>query len=379
LSTHFPANHHEECGVRIVLLSHTDRTGVFRVGSHHLAREFALLGHQVVHISNPISVARVVLSRDEEARRRLRAAVPLTLHEIEGARFAIPWSLLPLTPDPLRHPLTLGSTTLLRRRLARVGMTDVDLMLVDQPLLDYLVNPIGTTRLVLRPTDINTDPLAQRAEQRLLGRADAVVATSSAVAANLVQGSITVPPMAVVENGVDLDHFQASATPWDQRRGAVYVGALDQRFDWSALAEMAAANPRERLDVFGPAPADPETMPSNVTLRGAVPYEAMPGLLAGYRVGLLPLNDDPTNRGRSPMKLYEYLATGLTVVTRATPTTTARGLSDVRGYDAPTEAGDALRSALEASPSGDGLLAAAEMGWSARARLVLAAAGSARF
>jgi teichuronic acid biosynthesis glycosyltransferase TuaH len=361
--------------LRIVLLSHTDRSGVFRVGSHHLAREFAALGHTVLHISNPISVARIVLSRDEEARRRLKAAVPLKLHQIDGAQFAIPWSLFPLTPDPLRRPLTLGSTTLLRRQLGRAGLRDVDLMLVDQPLLQYLIDPIGAKCVVLRPTDINADPLTASVERRLLSRIHGVIATSHAVADNLAaQATGAPPPMVVVENGVDLDHFQGSPTPWEQRRGAVYVGALDQRFDWTAVTELARANPLERIDLFGPAPARPTATPTNVTVRGPVPYEELPHLLGNYRVGLLPLNDYPTNRGRSPMKLYEYLAAGLTVVTRATASTTARGLADVRGYDTVAEAGERLRLALTTRPTGDGLDAAAEMGWPERARLVLAAA-----
>lgn len=356
--------------MRIVLLSHTGRSSVFRVGSHHLAREFARLGHDVLQVSNPLSLAHVVMIKDPEVRRRARLAVPLRLHSIDGARYAVPWSIFPLTPDPLRRPLTLGSTTLLLRTLRRAGFGTPDLVLVDQPLLDYLIAPLQAKQVIYRPTDINTDPLTIAAENRVLATVQGVIATSGVVADEL-RARFPALPYRVVENGAEIAHFTGQQTPWAQRRGAVYVGALDRRFDFAAVAELAASTPAEPIDLYSPTDSAPRELPANVRLLGPVDYDRLPPTLGAYRVGLLPLNDDPTNSGRSPMKLYEYLASGLNVVTRSTKPIAARGLRDVHAYHDGAGAVAAYTAALAREPTGDGRSAAAEMDWARRARLVL--------
>jgi teichuronic acid biosynthesis glycosyltransferase TuaH len=127
------------------------------------------------------------------------------------------------------------------------------------------------------------------------------------------------------------------------------------------------------VDLYGPVPVKTATLPPNVRLRGPADYARLPEVLAEHRVGLLPLNDEPTNGGRSPMKLYEYLAAGLSVVSRATEPISRQGLHDVHTYDAIAGVTDAFDAAVASPPSGDGLAAARTMDWSARARLVLEA------
>ena len=358
--------------MKIVFLSHTGRTSPFRVGSHHLARELSRLGHRVIHVSNPISLAHLAMLRDPEVRSRARMAFPLRLSAIDGAQFAVPWSLFPLTPDPLRRPVPLGSTRLLMRRMATAGFTDVDLVLVDQPLLDYLIPGLHAAKVVYRPTDINLDPLAIAAEDRVMGMVAGVLATSEVVAGAL-RNRFPTHTYEVVENGAETAHFAGGDAQWADRSGAVYVGALDRRFDWSAVIALARSQPERQVDLFGPGGGDPPGLPANVRLRGAVDYSLLAEVLRRYRVGLLPLNDDPTNSGRSPMKLYEYLAAGLNVLTRSTGATTGRRLADVYAYhDLPSATADYAR-ALTNPPTGDGAAAAAAMDWSARARLVLEA------
>jgi len=357
--------------LRIALLSHTGRSSVFRVGSHHLAREFARMGHDVVHVSNPVSVAHLLRLRDPEVRRRAAMALPRRPRIVDGAKYTVPWSVFPLTPDPLGRPLTLGSTALLRKALRRAGLTTFDLMLVDQPLLDYLIEPMGAKRVFYRPTDLNVDRLTLAAEERMLAIADGVLATSAVVAAALAARHPE-QHYRVVENGAEISHFAVEGPSWPDRRGAVYVGAIDRRFDWPTVLTLAGSAPEVVIDVVGPVTSRPAALPANVRLCGPVGYAELPNILAQHRVGLLPLSDELTNSGRSPMKLYEYLASGLNVVARATGPITAGGLRDVRTYVDQESADAAYRVALDALPSGDGAAAAQRMDWSQRARLVLA-------
>jgi glycosyltransferase involved in cell wall biosynthesis len=61
--------------------------------------------------------------------------------------------------------------------------------------------------------------------------------------------------------------------------------------------------------------------PGRFTFTGAVAYERVPGLLAGAAIGVAPFNTAPHPALRaagffwSPLKVYEYMAAGLPVVT----------------------------------------------------------------
>jgi starch synthase len=63
--------------------------------------------------------------------------------------------------------------------------------------------------------------------------------------------------------------------------------------------------------------------PGRFQFSGAVPYERVPELLAGAAVGVAPFNTAPHPALRaagffwSPLKIYEYMAAGLPVVTAA--------------------------------------------------------------
>jgi teichuronic acid biosynthesis glycosyltransferase TuaH len=149
----------------------------------------------------------------------------------------------------------------------------------------------------------------------------------------------------------------------------VYVGALDDRFDWAAVQSMAAAAPDWGFDVYGPGSGPSQGLPANVSLNGTVAYEELPAILRNARIGLLPLSDVPVNRGRSPMKLYEYLASGLSVVTRETPVLSSNPESGVFAYRDPSGAPSAFDQARHAAvPNVAGRQAAEGADWTAKAR-----------
>ena len=76
-----------------------------------------------------------------------------------------------------------------------------------------------------------------------------------------------------------------------------------------------------------------------------MPYQSIASELHRARVGLLPLSASRENEGRSPMKLYEYLAAGLRVLARSTSTLVERRALGVANR------ADALLRFLEAVPS----------------------------
>lgn len=338
-------------GARILFLSHSHPFGPFRVGSHHYARVLAERGADVVHLSTPISLAHRVTGR---VSRTDLAAVPRgPQRDASGVRNLVPRTML---PAPVGAPKVA-------RMLERAGIpTGFDAVLIDQPLLwDSSVRTLSDT-VIYRPTDLYPSGVKHRLQQQILDAVDGVIATSDEVLRGL--GALRVPAV-VLSNGAEVARFSAPARS-DRVRDArcVYVGALDDRFDWERIEAWARAFADLEFVIAGPGGRPPSPLPSNVDLVGPVPYEDVPALLHTARVGLLPLSDHPLNAGRSPMKLYEYLAAGLSVVARETPG--IRGRSDL-GVEVYTGAGDAdaaLERALRhPSPNEAGERAAADASW----------------
>jgi glycosyltransferase involved in cell wall biosynthesis len=92
---------------------------------------------------------------------------------------------------------------------------------------------------------------------------------------------------------------------------------LDERIDLQLLAGLADALPDWVIRIVGPvAKIDPADLPSapNIDYVGMTKYEALPGMMAGFDVALMPFALNEATRSISPTKTLEYLAAGLPVV-----------------------------------------------------------------
>lgn len=336
---------------RILFLSHSHPFGAFRVGSHHYARVLADRGADVVHVSTPISLMHRLTGR---VGRQHLARVPRHARRDDDG-------VLQLVPRPIL-PAPVGAPSV-ARMLKREGIDPAfDVVLIDQPLLwDSSVRSLAD-RVIYRPTDLYPGGLKHALQRRILDEVDAVVATSDEVLRGL--GELHIPAL-VLENGAEAAHFAPPSTAEGSRTDrCVYVGALDDRFDWERVAGWARARPGVEFVVAGPDAHPPRPMPSNVLLVGSLPYAEVPALLHTARVGLLPLSDNPLNAGRSPMKLYEYLAAELAVVARETPGIRASSELGVEVYADDADADAALDRALaHPSPNRAGGLAASAASW----------------
>lgn len=336
---------------RILFLSHSHPFGAFRVGSHHYARVLANRGADVVHLSTPISLVHRLTGRVD--RRRLVHVPRRARRDADGVLQVIP---RPILPAPVGAPSVA-------RMLQREGIAaEFDVVLIDQPLLwDSSVSSLSK-RVIYRPTDLYPGGLKHALQRRILDEVDGVVATSDEVLRGL--GELRIPSL-VLGNGAEAARFAPPSRDLGPRAArCVYVGALDDRFDWARVERWARARPVVEFVIAGPDAHPPRPMPPNVMLVGSVPYAEVPALLHTARVGLLPLSDSPLNAGRSPMKLYEYLAAELAVVARETPGIRASTEFGIEVYADDADADAALERALaHPSPNRAGGLAASEASW----------------
>lgn len=312
--------------MRALFLSHTGWGGTFVVGSHHLSRRFAAAGYQVDY------VCRLPYRPTVRSKITSRVIGPrLTEHAIE--------SPLPLGRGLIgRYDL---AAELLQSRMSTLFSKTFDITLVDEPKFAGLLRGVRTDALIYRPTDIYARMGHRRwrwLEAQVLDRADAVIATSGPVLDHLRANFKLRVPCTVEENGVDLRHFSAPQPPHPalaclQRPRFVYVGALDFRLDVEALRALGDI-PNISVIVAGAGPkVEAVRALSHVTYIGPVSYDELPSVLQHCDVGLLPTNEAPANEGRSPMKIYEYLASGMSVLARSTTELRRREMQNVVLYE----------------------------------------------
>jgi protoporphyrinogen oxidase/glycosyltransferase involved in cell wall biosynthesis len=126
-------------------------------------------------------------------------------------------------------------------------------------------------------------------------------------------------------SSVDVQHFaqaldRANAHPAHRdipgpRLG--FYGVIDERFDTGLIGELAEAHPQWQIVLVGPVvKIDPATLPrhANIHYLGQQPYEALPKLLAGWDVCLMPFAMNESTRFISPTKSLEYMAAELPIV-----------------------------------------------------------------
>ncbi|SDU86725.1 glycosyltransferase [Jiangella alkaliphila] len=132
----------------------------------------------------------------------------------------------------------------------------------------------------------------------------------------------------VVENMPDLG-LLSSADGVDPEPRAVYVGDLRESRGLFDMVEAVARVPEWTLDLVGPvAPGDAARLrerllepdvAGRVRLHGRKPPAEAWRIVAGAWVGLVFLRETPAFREAMPTKLYEYLASGMPVLTTRLP------------------------------------------------------------
>jgi glycosyltransferase involved in cell wall biosynthesis len=180
---------------------------------------------------------------------------------------------------------------------------------------------------VLDSIEIHPGQRAQDNHERLLDRADMVVASSRALYDLLKDRR---PDTVYVPNGVDRDHF-ATAAPREQAADLArlprpvigYYGALAEWFDYDLLRRAAVARPRYQFVLIGPA-TQPDELDGllrlpNVRHLGEKSYEELPGYVSAFDVGILTFRQYEVTRCVRPLKVLEYLAAGKPVVSTRLP------------------------------------------------------------
>ena len=341
-----------------------------RVGGHHYAARFLRRGALVAWCVGPLSPVNLV-RRNEETGRRLRLYRSGGVW-LEGRRmFAYaPMTLLPYRPYPLfdrpwMHRRTLRATVpRLRTVLARAGFGQVDVlwMSTGSPFLALLDEVPHALSIYRMSDDTTAFPDTPRSfgdlEREICGRVDLVLATAHRLAARA--RDLGARRVLHLPNACEPGLFAGPAPEPPDLRGvarprAIYAGALDRWFDARLVAETARRLPAWTFLLLGPCRADLSGLGAlpNVRLLGPRPYGELPAYLRASDAGIVPFVVNDLTHAIHPLKVYEYLAAGLPVVTTPMEETASLG-APLRLAGTAEEFARALEDALALSRGPEG-------------------------
>jgi len=130
-----------------------------------------------------------------------------------------------------------------------------------------------------------------------------------------------------VPNGVNPNFFRCTHVTKPERdhrpRVLGYVGTLFSWFDASLVRGIARILDDWEVRLIGPIDLSRSQRKAldlpNITFLGRRPYESLPAMIAEFKVAMIPFKMSNLIKGTSPIKLFEYLAAGLPVVSTRLP------------------------------------------------------------
>lgn len=269
---------------------------------------------------------RVVLRRLRQAWSGWQRVAP-SLQVLSPLLIPIPGS------RPARFLNMRRLAGLIRRALRRLPKRPTQLWLFT-PDVPELIDLIPAERVVYYCVDEFSafagfdQALVDRLERRTLDRSDVVITSSSPLQEKrAAQHAYT----HLVPHGVDFDHFANVSTA---ARGAIpsdieniarpvfgYFGLISDYVDLELIAAAARVRPDWSFVFLGDVrrSTDPLAGLRNVRLLGPKPYERLPAYSSRFDVGLIPFRLNRLTRSVNPIKLREYLAAGLPVVSSPMP------------------------------------------------------------
>ncbi|HBQ5351455.1 TPA: glycosyltransferase family protein [Klebsiella pneumoniae] len=295
--------------MKVLILSHTREFSNFKIGSHHYANGLSERGYDVTFIGTPFTLVHRILNRKEKEGVR---------QVDESVKILSPKFIFPIKNKQAK--IFNWINYIVCKFTLNVEFYDV--VICDNPYFSPYLPLFSYDFLIYRPTDDYhhfDGEVSLAYEQNIIQKANLVIPTSDSVKKSIQQRFAFKQDSFVLENGYDASLFHNSSCT--ERNGSVYIGAIDKRFDFGALKILLKEYPTDAFHLYGPISNDCLTETQvlksafgNIRFHGPVDYSNTPRIMREARIGLLTLSAHPSNVGRSPMKLWEYAASGLPVL-----------------------------------------------------------------
>lgn len=305
-----------------------------RVGSLQYAKCFAKHGYLVFYLSDWISPFIFFKKRNYELKmEKLKLWLKNGKTDIEGKIFAYnpmtifyPWNLPIFRSRWIIQNLMNFSFPNLDSLFSQWKWKDTDILWFDNPTYFKLKERIKHKISILRIADnlqgfSSISPKVVEIEQRLISEVDIVFTSSYILLDKLLE--LRKEGVYYLPNGVNFELFTKKVPiPSDIEDipppRILYVGAIADWFDVSLIIYCAQKLQNYSFILVGPVRINElnklKKLP-NVFLLGIRPYTKVPAYMQHSDVGIIPFKlNVPVVKTVNPIKLYEYMATGLPVV-----------------------------------------------------------------
>lgn len=216
----------------------------------------------------------------------------------------------------------------IRRALAEVCPGVAPCFLTCTPVTPGLVGRLGERAAIYFCMDDYAElpdvsaSMIQPLEVEMLARVDAVVGTAKALIDKKVPAS---GRSYYLPQGVNYDHFASPReVPADilslPRPILGFAGGVSSACDLDLLLALSDLVPQGTVLLVGPIHIDTAPLARrNIVLLGNRPYADLPAYVQAFDVGLIPYVLNEWTRSVDPLKLLEYLAAGIPVVSTWLP------------------------------------------------------------
>ena len=366
-------------GASIICFAHdwggdpTSKTHIMRI----LSRRNRVLWVNSIGMRRPTATARDLKRIVDKLRRSLQGS-----REVEPNLWVMNPLVLPLPASPAANWFNSRLLSAELRRLCRRYGFGPPIFWTFLPNSGHQIGRLGERLVVYHCVDeysafsgVPREALV-RMEHELVRRANVVFTSSEQLRVERLPLNANTHHVA---HGVDVEHFASALDERTPLAGDLHgirrpvIGFFGLIADWvdvELLRDIAAARPEWSLVLVGKATTDLDSLRGlpNVHWLGQKPYAELPRYCRGFDVALIPFRVNELTLRASPLKLREYLAAGLPVI--STP------LPEVQRYDGVVQIAQghgefiaAIERALgERTPEGTRrrVESVREEGWSAR-------------
>lgn len=220
----------------------------------------------------------------------------------------------------------------IRRQARQLGMNDFQLwtfLPTTAPLIRYL----KPRKVIYYCVDewsafsFLNSKLMEDMETDLIKQSDLVIASAEKLYASK---RCLHPKTYLVPHGVDSEHFGKACSPEltmpKELEGLPspiigFWGLIHEWIDIDLIYRVASQRPQWSFVLIGKVGVDCDTLKTlrNVHMVGVRSYDTLPAFAKGFSVGILPFKINRLTENVNPIKLREYLASGLSVVSAPLP------------------------------------------------------------
>jgi glycosyltransferase involved in cell wall biosynthesis len=318
-------------GKKIIIAASNYWTSAFQVGSHHYARQFAKNGWKVLFISDPISPFHFFIRDKEQVYERYKIYKGLIDSKDSNIKIYVPFALFTPNERPLFNSKFVANKWQyftfpnIMKFLRSTGFDTTDLLWFDSLIQSFFIDNVKYKKSILRISDrldafkkINANLTGL--EKKLKEKVDLIFYSAK----NLKDYIIDFEKKSYhIPNGVDFEHFYSGkkGIPDDLKNipkpRAIYVGAIDEWFDLGFLKDVARKSRNLSFVLIGSYKVDVTILRQepNIFLLGRKSFNLIPSYISNCDIGIITFNaNHPVVNTINPIKLYEYMACGLPVV-----------------------------------------------------------------